>query len=195
MLGAAKIMTTPSLASRKRLTRLRLTAQRIAVSDFATPADVVRWMLAMQAQDFAGAKWSVGLRLPGSTDGDIERALAEGSIVRSWPMRGTLHLVTAQDLRWMLAVTSPRLLASATKRHQDLQLTQVAFERAREAAVAALTGGVALTRDDLHGIFAQAGISPQGQRGYHLLWYLAQTGTLCFGPTRGKQQTFVLLSE
>ena len=188
-------MSTPSLTSRRRLTRLRLRAQRIAASDCTTPKDVVGWMLAMQAQDFMGAKWSVGLRIPRSTDADIERALASGSIVRSWPMRGTLHFVAAADLRWMLAVTTPRILAGATKRHQDLALTQAQFERAREAALMALTGGGAMTREQMQDVFTSAGISPEGQRGYHLLWYLAHTGTLCFGPTRGKQQTFVLLDE
>lgn len=149
----------------------------------------------MQAQDFAGAKWSIGLRLPRATDAAIEQALADGSIVRSWPMRGTLHLVAPEDLRWMLMVTTPRLLAGVTRRQAALQLTQSQLDRARAAAVAELTGGRALTREDLHGVFATAGIAPEGQRGYHVLWYLSQTGTLCFGPTRNKQQTFVLLDE
>jgi hypothetical protein len=152
-------------------------------------------MLAMQAQDFAGAKWSVGLRLPGATDADVERAMAQGEIVRSWPMRGTLHLVAPEDLRWMLAVTAPRILARTARIHHALGLTAAQCERAREVAVAALAGAQALTRKELQAQFARAGISQEGQRGYHLLWYLAQTGTLCFGPTRGKQQTFVLLAE
>ena len=188
-------MSVPSPATKKLLTRLRLYAQRISATELTTPGQLVRHMLAMQAQDFVGAKWSVGLRLPGVTDADVERALAQGEIVRSWPMRGTLHLVAPEDLRWMLSVTAPRILAGAAQRHHQLGLTTAQFERAREMAVTALSGQKSLTRDELQTLFAHAGISPEGQRGYHLLWYLAQTGTLCFGPTRGKQQTFVLLAE
>jgi hypothetical protein len=73
----------------------------------------VRSLLAMQAQDFAGAKWSVGLRTPGSTDAAIESALATGTIVRSWPMRGTLHFTAPEDLGWMLSVTAPRTIRAA----------------------------------------------------------------------------------
>ena len=78
-----------------RVRRLRLLAQHIDGSTFTTPAEVVRWMLAMQGQDLPGAKWSVGLRAPGSTLADVDAALASGAIIRSWPMRGTLHLVPA----------------------------------------------------------------------------------------------------
>ena len=182
-------------AADRRLVRMRLASQRISSSEFTSAADVVRWMTAMQAQDFAGAKWSIGLRLPGSVESDIDAALADGTIVRSWPMRGTLHVVAPEDLRWMLGLTSERLIQGARSRQAALDLTSAQLERAREAAIEALTGGQVLTRDEMYGVFDRAGVAPVGQRGYHALWYLSQSGTLCFGPPNGKQQTFVLFDE
>jgi hypothetical protein len=174
---------------------LRLVSQRIVGSSFTDPTHAVRWMLALQAQDFPGAKWSVGLRTSGSTDAAVEAALASGEIVRSWPMRGTLHFTAAEDLHWILGLTSARLVAGAAARRAALDLDDAILGRAREVAVARLTGAKELTREQLLAELDLGGVSTQGQRGYHVLWHLAQTGTLCFGPPRGKQQTFVLLDE
>jgi hypothetical protein len=180
---------------RRELTALRLTAQRIAGSVFEQPGDVVRWMLAMQAQDLPGARWSVGLRLPGSTDAAIERALSSGEIVRSWPMRGTLHLVAPEDLGWMLAISAPRQSTWAAKRRRDLAITDRELARAGDIAIGLMTGGRAVRRDRLLEAWAAAGIPTTGQRGYHLLWNLGHTGLIVFGPSDGKQQTFTLLEE
>lgn len=182
-------------AADRRIVRRRLAAQRINSSEFTSAPEVVRWMTAMQAQDLPGALWSVGLRLPGSTAEAVEDALRDGSIVRSWPMRGTLHLVAPEDLGWMLSLTTERLVKLSAARRTALELDDHQLERARAAAVEALSGGHALRREAMHELFAKVGVRPDGQRGYHVLWYLAQTGTLCFGPPDGKQQTFALSSE
>jgi hypothetical protein len=181
--------------TRTSLAQLRLANQRILGSSFTDPADAVRWMLAVQAQDFPGAKWSVALRTPGCTDAGVEAALAERTIVRSWPLRGTLHFCAAEDLAWMLALCAPRILAGAAARRAALDLDEATLGRAREIAVARLTGGKVLTREQLLAELDRAGVYTTGQRGYHLLWHLSQTGILCFGPPRAKEQTFVLLDE
>src|SRR6185295_9649003 len=90
----------------------RLHNQRIASTTFSTPADVVRWLGAVQAQDYLGALWAVGLRMKRAVEADIERALAERTILRTWPMRGTLHFVAAEDARWMLELMTPRIIAN-----------------------------------------------------------------------------------
>lgn len=185
-------MATPA---QRELTALRLNAQRIAHSEFTSPAEVVRWMLAMQAQDFPGAKWSVGLRLPGSTDAAIEAALAHGQIVRSWPMRGTLHLVAPEDLGWMLAISATRQRNFSRKRRDDLGITDRELARAGQLAYDALSGGRVMRRDDLLAVFEADGIPTTAQRGYHLLWNLSHDGLLVFGPSDGKHPTFTLLAE
>jgi hypothetical protein len=183
----------PDSPDRRRIARLRLAAHGLADRRLRTPAEAVRWMLALQAQDYAGVKWSVGLRAGEATEADVEAACDDGSIVRSWPMRGTLHLVAAEDLPWMLDLTMSRATASAAARRAALAITEGDIERARETAIAALPGRSALTRSALLAAIEAGGVSTAGQRGYHLLWYLAQTGTLVLGPTDGAQQTFARL--
>lgn len=181
---------------RRELTALRLAAQSIAVPSYASPADVVRGMLAMQAQDYQGAKWSVGLRIAGgTTDAAIEEAIARREIARSWPMRGTLHFVAPEDLRWMLRIAELRQASGAAKRRSDLGITDAELARAGELARESLTGGRVLRRDALLAVFEKGGIPTTGQRAYHLLWNLGHTGDLVFGPVDGKQPTFALLDE
>ena len=103
-------MTRAFTADRKRLTALRLTALGIDSPSAADPAAAVRHQFAMQSQDYAGALWSIGLRTPGATVADVEASQASGAIVRSWPMRGTLHFVDARDLGWMLSLTGERMV-------------------------------------------------------------------------------------
>jgi hypothetical protein len=150
----------------------------------------------MQAQDYAGALWAVGLRCsPDATAADVETAIAERRIVRTWPMRGTLHLVPPEDVRWMLALLAPRQMARAEGRHAQLGLTAADFARAGAIFADALAGGRAFTRAEAMALLESGGIPTAGQRGYHVLWMLAQQGVLCCGPMRGRQQTFVLLDE
>ena len=177
------------------LLRMRLRAQLISGSSAATPREVVAHLLAMQAQDYAGATWAIGLRLPGSSLADIERALAERTLVRTWPMRGTLHFVAAEDVRWLLALLAPRVLARAARREQQLSLDDTTFKRARELFSAALNGGRSLKRPDAMAMLEAGGVATGGQRGYHILWRLSQEGLLVVGPMEDRQQTFALLNE
>ena len=186
-------LSTASDHARRRLARLRLAAQLVSSAPARHAADAVRWMLAMQAQDERAVKWAVGLRTEGATEADVGAACDAGDIVRSWPLRGTLHLVAAEDLPWMLGLTAERAIASAAARRDGLGITLAEVERAREIAIEVLPGRTALTRAVLLAAIANGGVSTAGQRGYHLLWYLAQTGTLVLGPTDGRQQLFARL--
>ncbi len=182
-----------ALDDRRRLARLRLAAQRLTLQPAPSPAAAVRAMLAIQGQDYPGAKWSVALRTTAGTEADIEAAFDAGEIVRSWPMRGTLHVVAAEDLPWMLELTARRVLTSVERRRAVLGISEADTHRARDLVRAALPGRAAATRAELLHAIEVGGVSTSGQRGYHLLWHLAQTGTLVLGPTRGRQQTFARL--
>lgn len=174
---------------------LRLVAQRIAGPGHATAADTVRWLTALQAQDHNGAVTSIALRTePGSREA-VEQAFDAGEIVKSWPMRGTLHCVPARDLPWMLELMTPRVVAGAGARRAGLGLDLDLLEQARECAREALAGGRRLRRDELLAAWNEAGFGTDGQRGYHMILHLAQTGTLCFGPTRDGEQLLVLVDE
>lgn len=177
----------------------RLTNQRIAGPTCTQPDDAVRWLSALQAQDYRGALWAIGLRTAGATERAIEQALAERTIVRTWPLRGTLHCVASQDVRWLLALLTPRVIAHSAGRYRQLGLDEATFGRSQAVFARVLQGGQQLTRVEMLHALEQAGIavsaSGTGQRGYHLLRRAAQDALICFGAPRGKQQTFVLLDE
>ncbi len=185
----------PNVRALPEVAPLRLAAQRLIGPGFETAADAVRWMTALQAQDYPGALTSVALRMKSGARQQVETALDAGEVVRSWPMRGTLHLVAAEDLPWILSLTAARLVAGAATRRKQLGLDEGTLERARELAVTSLEGGRRLRRDDLLTVWSDAGVQTQGGRGYHMLWFLAQTGTLCFGPVSDGQQQLVLVEE
>jgi hypothetical protein len=173
----------------------RLWNQQISAQRFARAEELVAWLGAVQAQDFTGAKWSLGLRLPEATEADVEKAIAQKRIVRTWPMRGTLHIVAAADVHWMRDLLTPHIVAASAKRHAELGLNAAELARCEKIFTKALRGGRQLTRDGMCGLLEDAGIAASGPRRYHILWRLAQEGLLCFGTHEGKQPTFALLDE
>lgn len=177
------------------LIQLRLYNQQISHNPSQTPEEVVSWMCAMQAQDYAGAKWSIGLRLPGKTDSDIEDAIARKAIVRTWPMRGTLHFVASDDVRWMLKLLTPRIISGAAGRHRQLELTEQTFIKSQDILINAMQGGKQLLRNEVYHLLNNSGIPTEGQRGMHIINHLAQIQVLCHGAHIGKQPTYALLDE
>ena len=174
----------------RRLASLLL-SERIA----RRPGDVVEWFGAMQAQDLASGEWSFGIRCAGLTQADVYRATVDREILRTWPMRGTVHFVPPRDARWMLEVTGTRALAGAAGRRQQLGLSDATVDAAAEVLRQALRGGGCLTRAECVELLVDAGVHTAPEHGYHLLWYASQIGVTCIGPQRGKEQTFVLLDE
>ncbi len=157
--------------------------------------DVVTWMGAMQSQDLASGLWSLGIRLAGSTEASITQALEDREALRTWPMRGTVHLVPSRDARWMLDLMSAKPLAGAAGRREHLGITEATVDRANTALESALRGGRRLTRAQCLEAIAGAGVETPSQVGYHLLWYASQVGITCIAPHVGKEQTFALLDE
>ena len=145
----------------------------------------------------------VGLRLPNATEAGIEEAIAERSIVRTWPIRGTLHFVPAADVRWMLALMASRVVAGNAGRYRQLDLDERTFDVAKDVLVKALSGGKELTRQAIYRLLEEAGIGLEGGgpldtgqiRGLHILAYHAQTGLICYSRHQGKQPAFALLDE
>jgi hypothetical protein len=179
----------------REIARYRLTNQLIAGSTCTSPSEVVTAMGAVQAQDYLGSLWAVGLRARNVTERDVEQAIEDRKIVRTWPMRGTLQFIAPDDVRWMLESLGPRMIASAARRHRELELDASVFARSEKLFARALEGGKQLTRPEIMGLLERARISTSKQRGYHILWRHALGGLICCGPREGKQQTFVLLDE
>ncbi len=183
--------------SAAEIARLRLQALGLAgpPATAPDPAEVVSHHLAMQAQDFTASRWAVGSRIPDSTDADVLAAYDAGSIVRSWPMRGTVHVLAARDLPWMLDHVGVRALKGVERRWDYIGIDEAFLERARDVALELLGGGGRATRPELTTAWSEAGLEMSGQRSYHAVWYLSQTGTLVHGPTRDGEPEVVLLDE
>ncbi|WP_454828130.1 winged helix DNA-binding domain-containing protein [Pseudoxanthomonas wuyuanensis] len=179
-----------------QLTATRLHRQGIARPLAATVTDTIARLGAVQAQDYHAALWAVGLRTAGATEADVEAAIAGGQIVRTWPMRGTLHLVAATDVRWMLSLTAARTMAlDAARQQREYGLDEQLAGRCAQMLARALEGGRCLTRSALYDVLEAAGIATGQQRGLQILGRLAQQGVLCQGPREGRQPTFTLLHE
>jgi hypothetical protein len=188
-------LTDRDVLARRMAGLLLRPADRGVAGGHTDVAGVVEWMGAMQAQDVASGLWSLGVRLPGFTRTDVVAALERREALRTWPMRGTVHLVPARDARWMVELTGRRALAGAARRRAALGLDDAVADRAVDVLGSALAGGGRLTRPECLAVLERAGIPVTGQLGYHLLWYASQRGVTCIAPNVGAQQSFVLLDE
>jgi Winged helix DNA-binding domain len=168
----------------------RFHAQRLASGRFPRPAEAVHWLGAMQAQEFAEAKWSIGERVDGSTDADVEAAFARGEILRTHVLRPTWHFVTPADIRWMLRLTGPRVHAANRYMYRKLDLSDDSLERSHEIIAHALEGGEPLTRPELGGALQKAGIVADGVRLGYILMHAELEQLVCSGPRRGRRQTY-----
>ena len=150
---------------------------------------------AVQAQDFDGAKWAVGQRVANARDATVERAFQDGGILRTHVLRPTWHFVAPEDIRWMLALTGPRVKARMMPYNRLLELDAATFRRSEAAIARALRGGNHLTRTELSAVLAKAGIEAKGQRLAHLMMEAELDQVVCSGPRRGKEFTYALLDE
>jgi hypothetical protein len=174
----------------------RLYHQHLAANPFEKPADVVDWLVAVQAQDFFGAKWALGLRLQEAYDTDLDRAFNAGEILRTHVLRPTWHFVTPNDIRWLLALTAPRVHVASAGRYRELELDEATFKRCHKVLIKALRGGQHLTREELGEALDKAKIAEaKGQRLAYLVMHAELEGLICSGPRRGKQFTYALLEE
>jgi hypothetical protein len=180
----------------RTIARRRLVNQHLAAPTITTPAEVVRVLGAVQAQDYSGAKWGIGLRTRGVTDADVERAMTDGSIVRTHVLRPTWHFVAPADVRWMLALTAPRVKAAMASYDRKLGLDDSIFRRSNAALTRALRDGKQLTRTELAQALRRAGVDTTGtQRLAHLVMRAELDGVVCSGGRRGKQFTYALFEE
>ena len=173
----------------------RLENQQINQSQFKAAAELVDWMGAMQAQDYAMMKWAVGVRLPETNEHAVEEALDRGDILRTHVLRPTWHLVSAGNIRWMLALTAARIKASMKSRLRDLELTDDVITKSNTLIENALRDKKHLTREVLISEFERNGIDTWGNRASHLLMWAELDGLICSGPLQGKKQTYALLDE
>lgn len=178
----------------------RLRSHRLS-APAPTIAEAASHMLATQAQEFWGGRWAIASRTRSRpTVRDIDAAFDRGEIVRSWTQRGTIHLIPARDLAWVLSITGERQArqAAAVRRAEGIDADEM--DRAERLARGALRGGNRLTRKELFEVFESGGVSTARQRGYHLLVSLSLPGIVCQGPVVARasgptREQYVVLTE
>ena len=178
----------------KTIVLKRMASQGFGEPGFSDVVSLVGWMGCVQAQDFAQAKWGVGLRL-GVSDARIEEDFNAGSILRTHVLRPTWHFVLPEDIGWMLRLSAPRIRAFSKPYYRQLGLDAAIFRRARKVIGKALSEDAFLTRADLVVHFKQAKINTDDIRMNFLMMDAELDGLICSGPRKGKQFTYSLLER
>ncbi|PYS73124.1 MAG: winged helix DNA-binding domain-containing protein, partial [Acidobacteria bacterium] len=175
---------------------IRLTQQHLSNPTLTSPVHVVKSLVAVQAQDYPGAKWGIGQRMLNATDEMIEQAVNEGAILRLHVMRPTWHFVVADDIRWLVMLTAPRVNAVSSHYYRKAELDEATFRRTNKILVKTLQGGKQFTRDELREAVKRGGIEPGDSiRFGHIMHRAELDGIVCNGARKGNQFTYALLDE
>lgn len=178
------------------LVRLRLRNQLLARAGLRRPEDVVAWMGAVQAQEYAFAKWGLGLRMrEGTIDADVERAFDAGRILRTHVMRPTWHFVAPADIGWLQKLTGPKVQRLSVPYNRRLGLDSATLVRATATIERALRDRRYLTRAELGARLRGAGLASAGAPLAQMVMHAEAEGVICSGPRRGKQFTYALIAE
>lgn len=183
------------MAMSKDIPSARLAQQKLSPRSSLTASEIVGWLGAVQAQDYAGAKWALGLRMTGATDALIDAAFNTGAILRTHILRPTWHFVAPADIRWMLAFSAPRVKAAMASSNRRLELDASLLKRTNLVIGRALAGGKQLTRQELGTALARAGCAVSGLRLLYVIMWAELCALVCSGPRSGKQFTYALLEE
>jgi hypothetical protein len=174
----------------------RLRNQKLSSSELDRPDDVVRWLGAVQAQDYNAAKWALALRMRNATHALVEAAFNEGQIIRTHLLRPTWHFVAPEDIRWLLQLTAPQVNRRCGPNYRKYELDDAVFKRSNKILTNALRGGKHLTRAVLRAALEKAGVGVNDTvRLAHILLRAELDGVVCSGPRVGKQFTYALLEE
>jgi Winged helix DNA-binding domain len=175
--------------------RRRLVTQRLVGRKLSKPEDVVALLAAVQSQEYAHGFWSLGMRTRSATYIDVKDAYDEGRILRTHMLRTTWHFVTPEDIRWLLAATSPRVLVAFGNHFRGLGLDERSQQETGELVVQLLEGGAHLTRKEIGVELERRGTSTAGERLAYIVMSAELRGLICSGPMRGAQHTYAVLDE
>ncbi len=175
---------------------IRLAQQHLTTTTLTSPVEVVRSQVAVQAQDYHGAKWGIGQRMLNTTDEVVEQAITDGSILRLHVMRPTWHFVASDDIRWLVKLTAPRVNAVSSYYYRKAGLNDATFRRANRILIKTLRGGKQLTRDELRESVKRGGVEPGDSMRFGYIMHRSELdGIVCSGARKGNQFTYALVDE
>ena len=178
-----------------RIARRRLHTQHLASNPLPRPEDVVGWFGAVQAQEYGPAKWAIGQRCESMTDAAVEKAFADGAILRTHVLRPTWHFVRPADIAWMLELTAPRVFTQSASYYRNVGLDEATLQKSSKIIEKALRGDNHLTRKELKQILEKSGFDLDAMRMSFITMFAELRGVVCSGARQGKQQTYALIEE
>lgn len=182
-------------ADKAALRAWRLRSQKLGAERWQNPGQVVEWLDGVQAQDYRWAMWSIGVRTDKYKDDEVEQAIRDRLIVRTWMFRGTLHFIAAGDLSWLTALLAPGIIRGNARRYRELELDDSIFLRSQKVVRRALERDGPLTRSEIKMRLEDQGVPAEGQQVPYLLQRAALDGLICQGLPRGNEPTYVLVSD
>jgi Winged helix DNA-binding domain len=186
--------TRPAQVWREVLSR-RLATQRLTGDAPSTAAEVVRMLGCVQSQEYGHALWSLGMRTSGLTAADVQAEFDRGFFLRTHILRPTWHFVAAEDIRWILQVTAPRVQKLNQTIYRQHGLDPATLEQGLAIIIEELEGRRYRTRVELARALADRGLASQGVGLAYIVMNAELAGVICSGPVRGAQQTYALLEE
>jgi hypothetical protein len=180
--------------SKAEIAQLRLVSQMLSMTHSSRPENIVRALGAVQSQDYQSSLWAVGLR-SGVSRATVEEGITSREIVRTWLLRGTLHLVASADARWILGLIAPALLKAAVGRLRQFEVDAKTIARSAKILERALAGDRQLPRDAAMKLLEANRIPTARGRGFHILWALAVQKTVSLASRVRNQHTLVLFDD
>lgn len=177
------------------ITSMRLINQQLVNADFKTPGELVSWMGAIQSQDFTMGKWAIGVRLPGITDKEVEEAMNRGEFVRTHILRPTWHFVAAEDIYWMLELSSPRLRVGCRTYDKMFGITDEQIVKTNSLITKLLDKEPNQTRQEIAEKLQAEGVLGDNDRLYYTMFRAEMDGIICNGVPKGRFQTYDLLEK
>lgn len=184
-----------SASTKPELAPLRLHSSHLIGAPLASPEAAVKWFGAVQAQDFAGAKWGLAQRIRNADDARVEDAFERGAVLRTHVLRPTWHFVHPGDIRFLLQLSRDRIKRVMAPYDRKLSIDAPLVRKSQRVFEKALSGRQFLTREELAERLAGVGIEASGQRLGHLAMHAELDCVIVSGPRQGKQFTYALFDE
>jgi hypothetical protein len=181
--------------TRQEVLHRRLATHRLGLDKLSTAADVVRLLCCVQSQEYAHALWSLGMRTSDLSATEVQAEFDRGAFLRTHILRPTWHFVAAEDIRWILELTAPRVQKLNQGIYRQEGLDEATLQRGAALIAEELRGSRYRTRAELAQALAGRGLASERLRLAYIVMNAELEGLICSGPMRGAQQTYALLDE